>query len=107
MSKFRPCIDLHHGQVKQIVGGTLDTTALVTNFTATQPAAHFAELYRRHSLTGGHVIQLGPRNREAARNALATWPDGLQVGGGITEENAMEWLEAGASKVCLFRLCRT
>ena len=99
MSKFRPCIDLHSGQVKQIVGGTLDTSALKTNFVATQPAAYFAQLYKLHDLTGGHVIQLGPGNKEAARAALSAWKDGLQVGGGINEENAEEWLQAGASKV--------
>lgn len=98
-SLFRPCIDLHSGQVKQIVGGTLDTSSLKTNFVATQPAAYFASLYCKHDLKGGHVIQLGPGNREAALEALVAWPGGLQIGGGITEENALEWLDAGAEKV--------
>jgi phosphoribosylformimino-5-aminoimidazole carboxamide ribotide isomerase len=100
-AQFRPCIDLHEGRVKQIVGGTLgsSTEALRTNFVSDRPAAWFAELYARDGLRGGHVIQLGPGNAEAAREALAAYPGGLQVGGGITDENAAEWLEAGASHV--------
>ncbi|KAI7831047.1 Phosphoribosylformimino-5-aminoimidazole carboxamide ribotide isomerase [Kickxella alabastrina] len=77
-SLFRPCIDLHNGQVKQIVGGTLhDTNAstLQTNFVSDQPASYYAQLYRQHGLQGGHV------------------------GGGITLENAREWIDRGASKV--------
>ncbi|PFH52722.1 hypothetical protein AMATHDRAFT_73857 [Amanita thiersii Skay4041] len=101
-STFRPCIDLHSGQVKQIVGGTLsDSTPeeLKTNFVASQSAGYFARLYRERDLQGGHVIKLGPGNDEAAREALREWPGGLQIGGGITDENAQEWLDAGASKV--------
>ncbi|EAU84783.2 N-(5'-phospho-D-ribosylformimino)-5 [Coprinopsis cinerea okayama7 len=101
-SVFRPCIDLHNGQVKQIVGGTLSDSspdALRTNFVAEQSAGQFAELYKLHDLTGGHVIKLGPGNDAAAKEALATWPKGLQIGGGINETNAQEWLDAGASKV--------
>jgi phosphoribosylformimino-5-aminoimidazole carboxamide ribotide isomerase len=64
-----------------------------------QGAGHFAELYRSDALEGGHVIRLGPGNDAAAREALAGWPGGLQLGGGITVENASEWLEAGASKL--------
>ncbi|TQS31547.1 hypothetical protein Golomagni_08164 [Golovinomyces magnicellulatus] len=101
MTKFRPCIDLHAGAVKQIVGGTLSDTdsTLRTNFVATHSPSHFASLYREHNLTGGHVIKLGPRNDEAAASALAAWPQGLHVGGGITGENAQEWLDKGAEKV--------
>jgi phosphoribosylformimino-5-aminoimidazole carboxamide ribotide isomerase len=100
-SVFRPCIDLHEGVVKQIVGGTLSDTdsTLRTNFVATHSPSHFASLYREHNLTGGHVIKLGPRNDEAAASALAAWPQGLHVGGGITGENAQEWLDKGAEKV--------
>ncbi|KAG6333436.1 hypothetical protein ID866_5650 [Astraeus odoratus] len=101
-STFRPCIDLHDGQVKQIVGGTLsDSTpeTLKTNFVASQSPGDFARLYRQHNLQGGHVIKLGPGNDSAAREALAAWPGGLQIGGGITDANALEWLNAGASKV--------
>jgi phosphoribosylformimino-5-aminoimidazole carboxamide ribotide isomerase len=98
--RFRPCIDLHGGAVKQIVGGTLrDDHRPETNFTADRPAEWFAALYRRDNLTGGHVIQLGPGNAEAARAALAAWPGGLQVGGGITADNAAGWIDAGASHV--------
>ena len=101
MTRFRPCIDLHAGQVKQIVGGTLDSTTaeLKTNFVSAHGAGHFAELYRERELAGAHVIMLGPGNAEAAREALAAWPGGLQVGGGITDANAREWVEAGAEKV--------
>lgn len=103
MTKFRPCIDLHAGQVKQIVGGTLDssTDALQTNHVSLHPAGHFAALYRDHGLRGGHVIMLGPKNDEAATEALAAWPGGLQVGGGINDSNAREWVEKGAERVSL------
>lgn len=146
-SVFRPCIDLHNGAVKQIVGGSLDTDNLKTNFVSEfvapsrvagcgpsiansrltpprrHPSSYYADLYRKHNLTGGHVIKLGPGNDKAAREALQAWPGsfmlsgcsfggpstddssdahckgGLQIGGGITEENAQEWLDAGAEKV--------
>jgi phosphoribosylformimino-5-aminoimidazole carboxamide ribotide isomerase len=96
---FRPCIDLHEGKVKQIVGGTLGDQGLQTNFVAEKPAAWFAELYRRDQLPGGHVIMLGPGNESEAREALAAYPGGLQIGGGITLKNAKDWLDAGASHV--------
>lgn len=98
---FRPCIDLHEGRVKQIVGGTLSDEAggLRTNFVSERPAAWYAELYRRDGLRGGHVIMLGPGNETAARAALAAYPGGLQIGGGINADNAPAWLQAGASQV--------
>jgi phosphoribosylformimino-5-aminoimidazole carboxamide ribotide isomerase len=98
---FRPCIDLHEGRVKQIVGGSLggDPESLRTNFVSDRPAAWFARLYRRDGLKGGHVIQLGPGNEAAAREALAAYPGGMQVGGGIRADNAMTFLDAGASHV--------
>jgi phosphoribosylformimino-5-aminoimidazole carboxamide ribotide isomerase len=96
---FRPCIDLHEGKVKQIVGGTLGDAGLRTNFVSEKPARWFAELYKRDGLTGGHVIMLGPGNETEARAALAAFPGGLQIGGGISAQNAREWLEAGASHV--------
>lgn len=101
MTKFRPCIDLHHGQVKQIVGSTLsgDDSSLRTNFISSHPAPWYAELYRKDGLRGGHVIKLGAGNDEAAKAALQAYPGGLQVGGGITPDNALSWLEAGASHV--------
>ncbi|KAJ2743405.1 Dolichyl-phosphate-mannose--protein mannosyltransferase 1 [Coemansia sp. BCRC 34301] len=101
-SQFRPCIDLHDGQVKQIVGGTLhddNSAALHTNFVSTQQASYYAQLYRDNELPGGHIIMLGPGNEQAATSALHTWPGGLQVGGGITIDNAQTWLDRGASKV--------
>lgn len=104
MTLFRPCIDLHHGKVKQIVGGSLrDDAGVVStareNFVSDLPARHYAELYRRDGLTGGHVIQLGTGNEGPALEALSAWPRGLQLGGGVTPENARRWLEQGASKV--------
>ncbi len=99
---FRPCIDLHDGKVKQIVGGSLDeadASALRTNFVSEKPAAWYAELYRRDGLSGGHVIKLGPGNDAPAREALAAYPGGLHIGGGIDLDNAASWLEAGASRV--------
>lgn len=98
---FRPCIDLHEGKVKQIVGGTLSNAPgqLRTNFVSDRPASWFAELYKRDGLKGGHLIMLGPGNEEAARSALSAFPGGMHVGGGINAENARGWLDAGASHV--------
>jgi phosphoribosylformimino-5-aminoimidazole carboxamide ribotide isomerase len=98
---FRPCIDLHEGKVKQIVGGSLgtDPTQLRTNYVSEHSAAWFAELYRRDGLGGGHVIMLGPGNEPEAKAALKAYPGGMQIGGGINLENARSWLEAGASHV--------
>ncbi len=98
---FRPCIDLQNGRVVQIVGGTLtdDDTQTVTNHVSARSAADFAALYQADGLTGGHVIMLGPGSEDAARSALAAYPNGLQLGGGVTAENAAAWLGAGASHV--------
>jgi len=96
---FRPCIDLHEGKVKQIVGGTLGEAGPHTNFVSDRPAAWFAELYKRDGLAGGHVIMLGPGNDTEARAALAAFPGGLHIGGGINARNARSWLDAGASHV--------
>ncbi|KAI9227345.1 MAG: Phosphoribosylformimino-5-aminoimidazole carboxamide ribotide isomerase [Piptocephalis tieghemiana] len=103
-SVFRPCIDLHDGQVKQIVGGTLsesEPNTLKTNFTSSESPSYYAKLYQKHGLTGGHVIKLGKGNDDAAKMALSAWPGGMQVGGGITIDNAQEWLNAGADKVII------
>ena len=98
--RFRPCIDLHQGQVKQIVGSSLrDGRIPETNFIAKKSPAYFAELYRRDDLSGGHVIKLGPDNDEAATEALTAYPGGLQIGGGISADNAAEWLDKGATHV--------
>ena len=103
MTRFRPCIDLHDGKVKQIVGGTLRDTGSgpTENFVSERPPSWYAERYRDDGLTGGHVIQLGSGNSDAARDALRAWPGGLQLGGGINIRNAVEWLEAGASHVII------
>lgn len=101
MTRFRPCIDLHQGRVKQIVGGSLrdDGSNPVENHVSERPARWFAQSFRADDLTGGHVIMLGPGNDVAAREALAAWPGGLQLGGGINPGNASNWLDAGASHV--------
>lgn len=98
---FRPCIDLHEGKVKQIVGGSLDAPGgrLRTNYVSSHGAAWFAEKYRRDGLTGGHVIMLGAGNEAEAKSALAAYPGGLQIGGGMSITNARQWLDAGASHV--------
>jgi len=97
---FRPCIDLHEGKVKQIVGGTLGASeGLRTNFVSDRSAAWYAAVYRNDQLKGGHIIMLGPGNDSEAKAALQAYPGGLQIGGGIHPENAGFWLDAGASHV--------
>tara|TARA_R110001583_G_scaffold61717_3_gene182089 strand:+ start:312 stop:1034 length:723 start_codon:yes stop_codon:yes gene_type:complete len=85
--------------VKQIVGGSLNAKGADTNFISPYDATYYAKLYQQHSLTGGHVIALGPGNQEQALKALAAWSGGLQFGGGVNNENAAEYLNAGASHV--------
>ena len=98
--EFRPCIDLHDGKVKQIVGSSLkETGEATTNFVSPHGAGYYADLYYNDGLSGGHVIMLGKGNEDAAREALSRHPGNLQIGGGITPENAGEWLGAGAGKV--------
>jgi len=99
MTNFRPCIDLHEGKVKQIVGGTLNDDGAVENFVSEKSPTWYAEKFRDDDLRGGHVIQLGPGNQEAAEEALSAWPGGLQLGGGVKLENAARWVELGASQV--------
>ncbi|TLD69534.1 phosphoribosylformimino-5-aminoimidazole carboxamide ribotide isomerase [Phragmitibacter flavus] len=101
MTRFRPCIDLHDGKVKQIVGSTLQDIGAgpKENFVSDQSAAWFAHRYREDGLTGGHVIMLGGGNEEVALQALEAFPGGLQIGGGIKAVNALKYLEAGASHV--------
>lgn len=99
MTQFRPCIDLHEGKVKQIVGGSLNDQGADTNFVSQFDAAYYASLYRKHNLQGGHVIALGPGNKDEALKALAVWPNALQFGGGVNQTNAAEFLTAGASHV--------
>lgn len=106
--RFRPCIDIHNGQVKQIVGSSLndEKDQVRENYVAGQDAAWFARRYKKDGLKGGHVILLnasGSPNFEATRKqaleALAAYPDGLQLGGGVNDANALEYLRAGASHV--------
>ena len=99
--EFRPCIDLHDGKVKQIVGSTLGYSdqKVVENFVSTHDSRYYAQLFKKDGLTGGHVIMLGSGNEQAAKEALAAYPGGLQIGGGITAENAKSYIEAGASHV--------
>jgi phosphoribosylformimino-5-aminoimidazole carboxamide ribotide isomerase len=106
--KFRPCIDIHNGKVKQIVGGSLkdEGNRAEENFVSEQDASFFAGLYRDKGLKGGHIILLNEASSEffaetkkQALSALNTYPGGLMAGGGITPENAAEYLDAGASHV--------
>lgn len=106
--EFRPCIDIHNGKVKQIVGGSLcdERGSAVENFVAKADAAYFAELYRDYGIKGGHVILLNAADsayyaatKAQALQALMAYPGGLQIGGGITAENAGEYIKAGASHV--------
>ena len=106
--EFRPCIDIHNGKVKQIVGGSLKDLGdrAQENFVSEQDAAFYAKLYQKNSLKGGHIILLNASDspyyeatKEQALSALRVYPGGLQVGGGITAENAAEYLAAGASHV--------
>ena len=104
--QFRPCIDIHNGKVKQIVGGTLNDSGAKENFVAEKGAGYFAEYYRDLQITGGHIIMLNKAGTEeyeaskaSAMEALAAYPGGLQVGGGISAENAPEFIQAGASHV--------
>ena len=106
--KFRPCIDIHNGAVKQIVGGSLKDAgnAAVENYISRQDADYYATMYKKDGLTGGHIILLNPPASEyydatkaQALKALHAYPGGMQIGGGITAENAAEYLEEGASHV--------
>ena len=106
--KFRPCIDIHNGKVKQIVGGSLKDQGdfAVTNFASEYGAEFYAEKYKKDQIRGGHIILLNAKNseyyeatKEQAMKALAAYPGGLQIGGGVTAENAKEYIEAGASHV--------
>ncbi|XP_024967475.1 1-(5-phosphoribosyl)-5-[(5-phosphoribosylamino)methylideneamino] imidazole-4-carboxamide isomerase, chloroplastic [Cynara cardunculus var. scolymus] len=106
--KFRPCIDIHKGKVKQIVGSTLTDlkesgSTLVTNFESDKSAAEYATLYKEDELIGGHVIMLGadPLSNESAIGALHAYPGGLQVGGGINSDNALSYIKEGASHVII------
>jgi phosphoribosylformimino-5-aminoimidazole carboxamide ribotide isomerase len=106
--EFRPCIDIHNGQVKQIVGSSLVDKGdkADENFVASKGADYYAKLYQANGIKGGHIILLNPASSEyygatkaQAINALKAYPNGLQIGGGITADNALEYIDAGASHV--------
>lgn len=106
--RFRPCIDIHNGKVKQIVGGSLKDAGdyAAENFVSEQDASFYAGLYRDAGIRGGHVILLNGSDspyfeatKEQALLALGTYPGGLQLGGGVCPENAEEYMDAGASHV--------
>lgn len=106
--QFRPCIDIHNGKVKQIVGGSLSDKADYAreNYVSDMQAADYAALYREKGLRGGHIILLNSKDSkfyeadlEQARGALREWPGALQIGGGVTAENARSFIEMGASHV--------
>lgn len=106
--KFRPCIDIHNGKVKQIVGGSLldEQNQAEENFVSEKDAAWFAQMYASQGIKGGHIILLNPPTSEffeatksQAMSALSAYPGGMQIGGGITAENAAQYLDAGASHV--------
>eukprot|EP00889_Picochlorum_renovo_P008816 jgi/Picre1/35846/NNA_003306.t1 len=124
--RFRPCIDIHKGKVKQIVGSTLtdddddassasrasddgqqkEGVVLETNFESEKPAEYYADLYKKDGLTGGHIIMLGADagSKSQAFGALEAYPGGMQIGGGVTTENARMYLDAGASHVIVTSL---
>ena len=106
--QFRPCIDIHNGKVKQIVGGSLsdEEDYARENYVSDMQAADYAALYRKKGLRGGHIILLNSKDSkfyeadlEQARGALSEWPEALQIGGGVTAENARQFIEMGASHV--------
>ncbi|MCR5690591.1 MAG: phosphoribosylformimino-5-aminoimidazole carboxamide ribotide isomerase, partial [Eubacterium sp.] len=106
--EFRPCIDIHNGQVKQIVGGSLRDQGdfAKENFVSQMAAADYARLYRDQGLRGGHIILLNGKDSpyyeadvRQAKGALEAWPGALQIGGGVNGQNAREWIQAGASHV--------
>ncbi|KAF7115080.1 hypothetical protein RHSIM_RhsimUnG0066300 [Rhododendron simsii] len=112
--QFRPCIDIHKGKVKQIVGSTIQdlkegSFAPVTNFESDKSAAEYANIYKEDGLTGGHVIMIGadPLSKSAAMEALHAYPgrqlllSSLHVGGGINPDNALSYIEEGASHVII------
>lgn len=106
--KFRPCIDIHNGKVKQIVGGSLLDKGdyAQDNFVSEKDGDFYAKLYKDAGLEGGHIILLNPAGSQyyeedvrQACLALSAYPGGLQIGGGMTAENAAFFLEQGASHI--------
>lgn len=106
--KFRPCIDIHNGKVKQLVGGSLKDEGDVAkeNFVATSDSTYYANLYKEEGLKGGHIIILNSKDspfyedsKKQAVDALKAYNGGMQIGGGINAANAKEFIDYGASHV--------
>jgi phosphoribosylformimino-5-aminoimidazole carboxamide ribotide isomerase len=99
--KFRPCIDIHQGKVKQIIGSTLRDSGAAENFVADKESSFYARMFRQDRLTGGHIIMLdqSAETRSAAEEALAAYPGGMQIGGGMNGDNCKKYLNAGASHI--------
>lgn len=106
--KLRPCIDIHNGAVKQIVGSSLtdDPNGTSENFVSEKSAEYYAKLYASMGLDGGHIIILNKKgtpeyeaSKAQAVKALDAFPGGMGVGGGIDPDNAEAFLNAGASHV--------
>lgn len=96
---FRPCIDLHEGKVKQIVGGTLNDSGAKENFVSAHESEYYASLYKENDLKGGHIIALGKGNKDQILKALQAYPGGMQVGGGVNADNAKDYIDMGATHV--------
>lgn len=105
---FRPCIDIHNGKVKQVIGASLqdENNQAEENFISKEDARYYAKKYKEDHLTGGHIILLNPpdskyypETKKQALQALQEYPGGMQIGGGITDENALEYIQKGASHV--------
>lgn len=104
--KFRPCIDIHNGKVKQIVGSSIDGDNAVENFISDKNADYFARMYKADNLIGGHIVLLNSSDSEYkqlninnAKKALSAYPNGMQIGGGVNDQNVLDWLNFGASHV--------
>ena len=98
---FRPCIDIHNNQVKQIVGASLNNKNrdLKVNFVSHNSADYYARLYKENNLKGGHIIMLDNRSREQAVKALNAYPQGMRIGGGMNKNNCLEYINFGASHI--------
>ncbi|ODV63246.1 1-(5-phosphoribosyl)-5- ((5-phosphoribosylamino)methylideneamino)imidazole-4-carboxamide isomerase HIS6 [Ascoidea rubescens DSM 1968] len=107
MTRFRGCIDIHSGKVKQIVGGTLksdnDSDKVATNFVSDKPSSYYGNLYKENNIYGCHIIKLGSsiENDKVAELALRSWPNNFQIGGGINDSNCLEWLNKGAKQIII------
>ncbi|HPZ52824.1 MAG TPA: HisA/HisF-related TIM barrel protein, partial [Clostridia bacterium] len=99
--RFRPCIDIHEGKVKQIVGSSISDNSVLENFVSTKDAEYYANLFKKDNLKGGHVIKLckSKKTEEEAIKALKAFPSGMQIGGGINADNCLKYLSLGASHV--------